>query len=113
MLSSLVSVIPRTTEMFVLNASVLNSSTLESKLFTFRCPKYMPLFLHTFHVSLKDGIEGRLSSNKDNSVSPLSSIQKEKLWNGKFSHFHNHYIYHYQKKNKKHARSHLVLLDRT
>ena len=45
----------------------------------------MPLFLNTFNASLWDGIEGRLS-NKDDSVSLLLSVQKETLWNGKFSH---------------------------
>ena len=83
MLLSFVFVIPRT-EMFVLNANVLNSSILESKLFIFRCPKYMPLSLNTFYVSLSDEIEGRLSSKVD-SVSRLLSIGKEPLWNGKFS----------------------------
>ena len=73
------------TEIYVLNASVLSSSFLESKLFTFRCPKCMPLLLNTFYLSLLNGIEGRLSSNKDDSVSPLLSIRKE-TWNCKFSH---------------------------
>ena len=72
--------------MFVLIASVLNFSILESKLFTFTCPKSMPLSLNTFYASLWDRIEGRLSSNKDDSVSLLLSIQKKKAWNGKFSH---------------------------
>ena len=73
------------TEIYVLNASVLNSSFLEGKLFTFRCPKCMHLLLNTCYLSLWNGIEGRLSSNKDDSVSPLSSIRKE-TWNCEFSH---------------------------
>ena len=44
--------------MFVWNASILNSSIFERKLFTFRCPKCMPFFLNAFHASLWDGIEG-------------------------------------------------------
>ena len=39
-------------------------------------------------------VERGLCSRKDDSASPLLSIQKETLWNGKLSH---HYIYHYQK----------------
>ena len=45
LLSKFVSVIPRT-EVFVLNASVLNSSNLENKLFTFTYPKCMTLSLN-------------------------------------------------------------------
>ena len=73
--------------MFILNASVLNSSILKSKPFTFRCSRYMPLLksLDTSHASLIDRNEGRLSSNKDDSVLLLLSMQKE-TWNVKFPH---------------------------
>ena len=84
-LSNFVYVIP-ITGMIILNASLLDSSILESKLFTFSCPKCMSLSLNTFHASLWDGIKGRLSSEKDNSISLLWSIQNVTLWNGKFSH---------------------------
>ena len=73
--------------MFILNASVLNSSIMKSKPFTFRCPRFMPLLksLDTSHASLIDGIKGRLFSNKDDSVLLLFSMQKE-TWNVKFPH---------------------------
>ena len=70
--------------MFVLNASVLNYSILESKLFTFKYPKRKPLSLNTFHTSLWDGIEGSFSSSKKDAVSLLLPVQKETLWKGKF-----------------------------
>ena len=73
--------------MFILNASVLNSSVLKSKPFTFRCSRCMPLLksLDTSHASLIDRNEGRLSSNKDDSVLLLLPMQKE-TWNVKFPH---------------------------
>ena len=53
--------------------------------FLISCRKRYSETLNTFHASLWDGIEGRLSSNKDDSVSLLLPILKE-TWSGKFSH---------------------------
>ena len=55
LLSKFVSVIPRT-EVFVLNASALNSSTLENKLFTYKCPKCMALSLNRVPANPKNKI---------------------------------------------------------
>ena len=82
------------TEIYVLNASVLNSSFLEGKLFTFRCPKCMPLLLNTFYLYEMESKGGYLRTKMILYRHYRQYEKKHGIVNSPI--FYNHYVYHYQ-----------------
>ena len=72
--------------MFVLIASVLNFSILESKLFTFTCPKIMPLSLIPSMLHYEIESKGGYLLTKMILYRFYCQYKKKKAWNGKFSH---------------------------